>query len=381
MSIVFNISASVAAFALTAHLASIAFAALHLRRRNSRDEAQAPAATTLVRPLCGLETFTPETLEASFRLEHPDHDLIFCVMDPNDPVAPLVRDAMARHPHVRARLLTGGAARSGNPKLDNMEKGFAAATGEYVVFADSNLLVPPDYLTRVLATFDASAGLVSAPPVGSAPDGAWSDIECALLNTYAARWQYAVAFLGFGFAQGKTLAFRRKDLEAGGFDALGSEPAEDAAATKLARARGLKVRLVARPFPQPIGFRTAGAVWSRHLRWARLRRATFPLLFAPEILSIMIAPGAAALAAAHAAALPLPPVALAFAALWYVPEALLARLAGWPLSWRSPLAFMARDMLMLGLWCAAWTGSSFVWRGHAMTTSSGAAAARTHASA
>jgi ceramide glucosyltransferase len=35
------------------------------------------------------------------------------------------------------------------------------------------------------------------------------------------------------------------------------------------------VRLVDRPFPQPLGYRSAADVWRRQLRWARLRRASF----------------------------------------------------------------------------------------------------------
>ena len=79
---------------------------------------------------------------------------------------------------------------------------------------------------------------------------------------------------GFGFAQGKTMLWRRADLErAGGIEALAKEVAEDAASTKIVRAAGRKVRLVAQPFPQPLGHRSASEVWNRQLRWARLRRA------------------------------------------------------------------------------------------------------------
>ena len=61
----------------------------------------------------------------------------------------------------------------------------------------------------------------------------WAEIECAFLNTYQARWQYLVDSLGWGFAQGKTMLWRRADLDAvGGISALAREVAEDAAATR-----------------------------------------------------------------------------------------------------------------------------------------------------
>ena len=46
---------------------------------------------------------------------------------------------------------------------------------------------------------------------------------------------------------------------------------------------------------------------------------------------------------------------------------MLAFVAGWPLSWRSPPAWIARDVLLPALWGQAWTGDDFVWRGNAMS--------------
>ena len=327
-------------------------------------------AISLVRPLCGIEEFSEQALEASFHLTYPDVELIFCVAQEQDPIAPLVRAAMARHPGCRARLLVGGEVVSGNPKLDNMEKGYRAALGEYVVFTDSNLLIPPDYLQHVLSAFTDDAAVVSAPPYGAAPGSFAAEIECGLLNAYAARVQYCVDALGFGFAQGKTLAFRKADLDAGGFDAMALEPAEDAAATKWARAQGRKVRLVTPMAPQPLGLRSLAAVWSRHLRWARLRRATFPLLFTPEILTSALTPFAAMGIMQGLTGGPVMLWVAAYAFAWYGADVAATRLAGWPLSWRTLFALPCRDALLAAIWCAAWTGRGFVWRGHTMQAAS-----------
>ena len=56
------------------------------------------------------------------------------------------------------------------------------------------------------------------------PENFAAEIECAFLNTYQARWQYSAEALGFGFAQGKTMLWRRDILETGGgIEALGAE--------------------------------------------------------------------------------------------------------------------------------------------------------------
>ena len=40
--------------------------------------------------------------------------------------------------------------------------------------ADSNVLMPRDYIQRLLATWQADTGMVSAPPIGSHPHGFWA---------------------------------------------------------------------------------------------------------------------------------------------------------------------------------------------------------------
>src|SRR5208283_4077230 len=302
---------------------------------------------SIVQPLCGIETFSRETLRSIFALDYPDYEILFCLASADDPIAPLVRGAIAAHPERPARLLIGDDRVSANPKLNNVVKGFKAARFEWVIMADSNVLMPADYIQRLLARWRPESGIVCAPPIGSQPKSFGAEVECAFLNTYEARWQYAAEATGLGFAQGKTMLWRRDIMEAGGgIEALGGEIAEDAASTKMIRAQGFDAHLVSEPFQQPLGARRFKDVWARQVRWARLRRATFPLQFAPEILTtslVMIV--AAAFAAPEFGVNPAAAVVLA-ALFWYAVEALLAYVAGWPLSWRSPLAGMVRDLLL-----------------------------------
>ena len=209
--------------------------------------------------------------------------------------------------------------------------------------------------------------LVASPPIGCRPIGVWAELECAFLNTYQARWQYLVDSLGWGFAQGKTMLWRRADLDAvGGIHALGREVAEDAAATKIVRGAGLKVRLLDVPLAQPLGLRTAAEVWNRQVRWARLRRASFLPYFLPEILTggILPAIAVAMVAEAHGAS-PLAG-ALMFAVLWYGGEMLLAAAACWHLPLAYPLYGILRDLLLPVIFIKALNGNGFVWRGNNM---------------
>jgi hypothetical protein len=222
-------------------------------------------------------------------------------------------------------------------------------------------------IQRLFTSWNADTGLVASPPIGSRPHGFWAEIECAFLNTYQARWQYIVDSFGRGFAQGKTMLWRRADLErAGGIEALGREVAEDAAATKIVRGAGLNVRLVDRPLAQPLGRRSAHEVWNRQLRWARLRRASFFMCFLPEILSGGVLPIICAAIVAHAPGWPVLLFTAAFALIWYGSEMALAAASGWHLAALHPLYGLIRYLILPALFVAALRGNDFVWRGNAM---------------
>ena len=351
------------------HVVSIAVAIFRFRRSAWRQplSAQKFPPVSLVRPLCGIDNYAADTLRSTFALAYPRCEILFCVASAKDPVVPLIESLLAEHQQAGARLLIGDERVSDNPKLNNVLKGWRAASHDWIVIANSNVLMPPDYIELLFANWRADTGLVASPPIGCRPQGVWAELECAFLNTYQARWQYLADTLGFGFAQGKTMLWRRTDLErAGGIAALAKEVAEDAAATKIVRGAGLKVRLIDRPLAQPLGYRSAIEVWNRQVRWARLRRASFFGYFLPEALSGGVLPMIAL--AFICAATGLPPAASvgSLAALWYGGEMLLAAAAGWHLSVAYPLYGLARDLLLPALFVTALRGDDFVWRGNEM---------------
>ena len=154
---------------------------------------------------------------------------------------------------------------------------------------------------------------------------------------------------------------------AGGIETLAKEVAEDAAATKIVRGAGLKVRLVDRPFPQPLGYRTAAEVWHRQVRWARLRRASFFAYFLPEAVSGGVLPMIALAVVAPAVGLP------AGAERGCLRRSFgTAARRSWP---RSPAgtsrrvirsSVCSRDALLPVLFVSALQGDDFVWRGNEM---------------
>jgi len=363
-------AASFVVLATTLHLAGMAVAMIRCRPPQAPLAAAADGPpVSLVIPVCGLDNYGEATLQSAFLLDYPSYELIFCAARTDEPAVPLVRRLIAKHPWINARLLVGDERISPNPKLNNVFKGWCAAANDWIVIADCNILMRPDYIQRLFAAWRSDTGLVCAPPTGCLPAGFWAELECAFLNGYQARWQYLADGLGVGFAQGKTLFWRRSDLEkAGGIRALGIEVAEDAASTKIVREAGLRVRLVNPPASQPLGRRSALEVWKRQARWACLRRATFPLFFAPEILSGAPAPIAALIFVALQTEGVVLPATVLFAALWYGAEFALALTVGWPVSGCFLVCVLLRDLMLPALWLNAWCSNQFEWRGTTMHT-------------
>jgi ceramide glucosyltransferase len=352
---------TIAAMFLGVQLGTVILFMLRFGKRLQVDQAQ--PRISLLRPVCGIDAFEAETLASSFQQDYPDYEVIFCVGRADDAVVPLVRRLIAAHPQISARLLVGMPGQSGNPKLDNLWKGWDAASSEWICMADSNLLLPRDYLTTLMLAWTPDTGMVSAPAIGSRVGNLGGAVEAAFLNSNQARLQFASDSLGQGFAQGKTLFFNHKILtRAGGLHALDRFMAEDASATVAIRSLGLKVTLPPLPFEQPVGRKSLRQVWVRQLRWSRLRRDAFPGLFMCEIANGAALPTlvfAAALASAGAA----PVWILAWLALWYGAEIALMRRAGWPASLRDMLVLPLRDAVMLAIWFATLRAGNVEWRG------------------
>lgn len=365
------VAGALCAAASIAHLLSIVLVLGRDRMRAARQQVADVFPVSIVRPVCGIDNYAEESLRSSFALHDTGCEIIFCIANAADPAISLARRLIDEHPDVDARLLVGNDVVSDNPKLNNVVKGWSAAAHAWIAMVDSNVVLPSDLARRLFAARGAGVGLVSSPPLGAAADGFAAELECAFLNSYQARWQLTADAIGLGFAQGKLLFFHRDLVErAGGIKALAAESAEDAAFTKLVRAAGQRVTLVDRPLLHPLGPRTFAEVWQRQLRWARLRRATFPLYFAPEILTGGVFPTACAALLVSSLNLPLAPSLVGFLFAWYGAETMLVRAMSWPQTRYALFAMMLRDLLLPVLWMLAWAGHEFVWRGHAMSTDS-----------
>src|SRR5262249_48614591 len=141
-------------FAFLAHIGTIALSAWRLRvpQAGSRLPIADGPPVTVIRPVCGIDAYEELTLRSTFELDYPRYEILLCCASADDPVVPLVERLIAEHPHVAARLLIGDDRPSQNPKLNNILKGWRNAAHEWIVIADSNVIMPRDYLQRLLSS-------------------------------------------------------------------------------------------------------------------------------------------------------------------------------------------------------------------------------------
>jgi ceramide glucosyltransferase len=357
-----------AGYALTLIASLYALIALLCRARTCRvhlpprpDLASSRLPITVLKPLCGLEPRLEENLSTLCDQAYPVYQLLFGVRDPNDPATAVVKRLKARYPALDIQMVVDSRVHGSNFKVSNLINMASAARYPWLVIADSDIAVRPDYLAKVSAPLsDPAVGIVTCLYRGRSLDTFWTRLGVLFIDTwFAPSVRVASAFGGSSFGFGATIAIRANTLAAlGGFQAVRNRLADDFWLGQLARNRGLATVISEVCVTTDVTERDFLSMWSRERRWMQTIRAinplgytfsfvtfTFPLLavglyLAPTLWNWIFAlPGMAARLALH-----LRKPAPEFAAPGF------ARYA--------PL----RDCLLLLTWLSAFLGSTTQWR-------------------
>jgi len=346
--------------ALVFFLASIAAAILRRPRKAFTVPAQS---CTIIVPIKGEAPYLAKNLAALVALPF-EGEMILAVADTRDPAHAIAAPLVAAHPgHVH--LMAGEDAAFANPKLRNVAKAYRAARHDTIVFFDDTVAADVALLGELLGRLGAGARAVTAAPLARDARDLPAEIEAATCNGYLLRIESLLDLLGLAAGFGNAFAFRRSDLEAaGGFARLAEGPCEDNALSRALRGLGGRLVLARGPARRPLGVRRWRGVALRHLRWKNCTKCHDPAAFFAELLI----GGLAFMLLGMAAIAPLSGVAWwtalgASAAIWYGGELALNFAAGWPLTWRSPIAWVLRDLAHPALTIVAAFTRTVEWRG------------------
>ena len=230
---------------------------------------------SILKPVRGRDPRFYEAIRSHATLDYPCYEILFGVKDPADPAIADIRRLQAEFPQrdIRLVLTTRDAP---NGKVAVLTELADLARHPILLVNDSDIVVEPDYLRRVVAPLDdPQTGVVTCLYRACAESwpGRWEAIGIA---TEFAPSVLVAPLVGVdGFALGSTMVFRAAQLVAiGGFAALECYLADDyQLGTHIAR-RGYRVVLS----PVVVATNLSGASWSevwRHqLRWSRTIRVS-----------------------------------------------------------------------------------------------------------
>ena len=252
---------------------------LHQRAVNS----SFTPAVSVLKPLKGCDAESRACLESWFQLSHPaSHQLLFGVATADDPICPVVKELIVRHPDSDATLVITSENHGANAKVSTLIQLARHARHDVLVISDADVLVEPDLITQLVQP-------LAKPEIGLV----CSFYRLANPTTLAARWEaigmnadfwtqvlQARSLQSMKFALGAAMAVRRDDLQSvGGFDAFANLLADDYQLGQRLAAKGKQIELC----PVPVDCRETPLSWPdawRHqLRWARTIRACQPVAF------------------------------------------------------------------------------------------------------
>jgi ceramide glucosyltransferase len=348
------------------------WAAWLIRRRTAAVDSHSTVgvpAVSLLKPLHGAEPRLAENLATALAQDYPGRIEMLCgVAHADDPAIAAVESLRAGLPAAELRLIVDARRWGGNAKVSNLINIMAEARHDVLVLADSDMVVPPDYVARLVGVLDQpGTGAVSCLYVGRGDAGFWSRLVAAGIDTHFVPATMIALATGLGQpCMGSTIALRRDTLaEIGGFIRFADTLADDYALGEAVRATGRKVVVPAMILTHACAETGLAQVVRQELRWNATILGIDPAGYTGSVmlhpLPLALIGWAAGGGAAGAGATLLALAARASVAL----AAARLDVAGRPAGYRfaAILLIPMRDLLSFAMFVVAFVARSVDWRG------------------
>lgn len=267
------------------YMALSLLAARSFVRRLSRS--QTPTQTfasdvTLLKPVKGLDHSMYAALASHCRQQYPGNfEIIFGVSSADDPAIAEIDLLRSEFPERSIQVLVCPERLGTSGKVSNLVQMLPLASYDFVIVNDSDILVSPMYLSRVMSSFaDPRVGMVTAPYLGRAVAGdrgisIWSRLEALGISTDFFPGVLTARMLegGIRFGLGSTLAMRKSALaQAGGLEPLLEYLADDYELGARIAASGYRVELCGEVVQTIVPAYDWRGFLHHQMRWARSTR-------------------------------------------------------------------------------------------------------------
>jgi ceramide glucosyltransferase len=250
--------------------------------RGGSMETEAGAGVTLLKPVKGVDAKMYAGFRSHCLQEYAGpFEILFGVSSLEDPAVAEVERLRTEFPEVEIRLVECPERLGASGKVSNLVQMLPEARYEHVVINDSDILVSPRYLERVMRGFwSAKVGMVTAPYLGKTAEGGkaltvWARLEALGISTdfmagvMTARWLEG----GIRFGLGSTLAMTKTALaRAGGLETLVDALADDYEMGYRISQAGYRVELCPEVVETSVPAYDLKEFWEHQLRWARTTR-------------------------------------------------------------------------------------------------------------
>jgi ceramide glucosyltransferase len=342
---------------------------------------------SILKPVKGLDPEMYASFASHCRQDYSgEYEILFAAGSPDDPAIAAIEQLQRDFPERSIRLILCPETLGSNGKVSSLVQTLPHARFAYILISDSDILVSPWYLRRIMASFGAAVG-----PKGTSATGKKVGMVTALYRgkacrTIASRMEalgiatdFAPNVLtarmlegGIRFGLGSTLAVSREALEAvGGLLPLADYVADDYQLGARIAARGFNVVLSREVVETSVPAYTFPEFFAHQLRWARTVRDARPPGYLGMVFTHGLAWALLNVLASGASLESLALLSIVIAARAAVALMIGGELLGDRQVLRDLWLLPARDLVTLCLWAWSYAGMTVEWRGNDFTVKDG----------
>jgi len=262
-------------------LATAATMRRFFRGRSRRSPVWSPA-VSLIKPVCGLEKNLYANLSTACRQDYPSYEIIFSLQDAADPALAVVTRIRDENPHRVVRILVEPACAGPNGRLSNILNATNHATGDVLVYSDSDMHLEPEFLETIVAPLaDPGVGVACSLYRVEGAENVYESLELLSLNTEFVPAMVFAQQTGVALAcPGASQAIRRETLtRIGGLAPMAYSLVEDLELGRAIVAAGLTIALVPHVAVTSVDLPRPSAWWRHQVYWDQNTRVANPVGF------------------------------------------------------------------------------------------------------